>query len=106
MRGCEESFGVFIAFIEDALIILGNFYDDLFKALKGSKQGYKYDCFSRYIKTEPVTEQRELARKSALHYYTNVLALGSGNQASNRAIKEWKSDLESGESPGWHFCGD
>lgn len=93
-------------FIEDTLITLGNFYDDLFKALKESKQGYKYDCFFRYMKNEPVTEQRELARKSALHYYTNVLALGSGNQASTRAIKEWKGNLESGESPGWHFCTD
>ena len=93
-------------FIEDTLITLGEFYDDLFKALTEDKQRYKYACFSRYIKIQPVTEQRELARNLALHYYNSVLALGSDNQASNRFIAESKRNLESGKSTGWYFCGD
>jgi hypothetical protein len=93
-------------FIEDTLITLGDFYDDLFKALAEAKTGYKYDCFSRYMKPGPLTEQRERARKSALRYYTKVLALGSDHPASNKAVKEWKHSLESGKSVGWHFCTD
>ena len=94
-------------FIEDTLIIIANFYDDLFKALKESDQkGYKYDCFSRFIGDEPMADQLEHARKSALDYYTKVLALDSDNQASNTSIREWKSNLESGNSFGWHFCAD
>ena len=93
-------------FIEDTLITLGDFYDDLFKVLKESKQSYKYDCFSKYVMDEPVAAQRERARGLALRYFTKVLALGSGNHAARKAIEEWKSNLESGRSGGWHFCID
>lgn len=93
-------------FIEDTLIILGNFYDDLYKALKELAQGYKHDCFSKYMARERLDEQREFARKTAIRYYTSVLDLGTGNTASNQAIKNWKINLESKMSFGWHFCAD
>jgi hypothetical protein len=94
-------------FIEDTLITIANFYDDLFKALKErDTKDYKYECFSKYMNDRPITEQLEHARKSALGYYTKVLALDSDNQASNKSIREWKSNLESGDSHGWHFCAD
>ena len=94
-------------FIEDTLIIIANLYDDLFKVLKEIDQkGYKYDCFSKFIRDEPMAEQLEHVRELALEYYTKVLSLDSDNQASNRSIREWKSNLESGKSFGWHFCTD
>ena len=93
-------------FIEDTLITLGNFYDDLYKALQEPKQGYKYECFAKYMASERVAEQREVARTTAIRYYASVLALGSVNRASNQAIKNWKGGLESKESFGWHFCAD
>jgi hypothetical protein len=94
-------------FIEDTLITIGNFYDDLFKALKmRDTKDYKFECFSKYMNDKPIVEQLEHARKSALKYYTKVLTLESDNHASNRAIREWKIDLESGDSAGWHFCPD
>lgn len=94
-------------FIEDVLVTIGNFYDDLFKALKSKEtKDYKYDCFSKYMSDKPLTAQIENARKLAIKYYTKVLALRSDNIAANKSIEKWKGNLESGESEGWHFCGD
>jgi hypothetical protein len=93
-------------FIEDTLVILGMFYDDLFKAYREDKQGYKYECFSKYMKPGNVTGQRDFARKSALRYYQKVLTRRSENRAAIKSIAEWKRDLLSGKSLGWHFCAD
>ena len=92
-------------FIEDTLIVLGDFYDDLFKALE-MKDGPKYACFSKYIRKAPVAQQRERARKLAILYYGKVVAIGSANRVSNKSVREFKSKLESGQSLGWHFCSD
>jgi hypothetical protein len=94
-------------FIEDVLVTIGNFYDDLYKALKERDlEGYKYGCFSEFMNDKPIPLQLENARKLAINYYTKVLALQSNNKAANRSIEEWKANLESGDSDGWHFCGD
>jgi hypothetical protein len=92
-------------FIEDTLSILGMFYDDLFKVVEMS-DGYKYDCFSKYIRHEPIPLQRERARKTAIFYYNKVLTLDSQDQAWMKSIRQFRSGLESGQSVGWHFCDD
>lgn len=94
-------------FIEDTLIIIGNFYDDLYKALKArDEKDYKYDCFSRHFDETPVSAQIERSRLAGINYYSKVLALLSKSEAANRSVLEWRRDLESGNSRGWHFCSD
>lgn len=94
-------------FIEDTLIIIGNFYDDLYKALKSrNEKDYIYDCFSRYFDETPVSTQIERARQAGIKYYSKVLALDSMGEAATSSIREWRHNLESGDSHGWHFCSD
>ncbi|MDH4286429.1 MAG: hypothetical protein OEV26_03300 [Gallionella sp.] len=96
-------------FIEDTLITIGNFYDDLYKVLKFTNKervDYKFDCFSKYINKKSLSVQIENARQSAIKYYTNVLALHSDNSSSNETIKEWLTNLKSHNSEGWHYCSD
>jgi len=94
-------------FIADVLIIIGNFYDDLYKAIKDKDSAdYKNDCFSKYVTEKPIPDQMEHARKSAIEYYTKFLALHSDNNASNKTIREWVLELKAHNSSGWHFCSD
>ena len=94
-------------FIEDTLIIIGSFYDDLYKALKArDEKDYIYDCFSRHFDETPVSAQIERSRLAGINYYSKVLALHSKSEAANRSVLEWRRDLESGNSRGWHFCSD
>lgn len=94
-------------FIEDTLIIIGNFYDDLYKALKArDEKDYKYDCFSPYFDDTPPSAQMERARLAGINYYSKVLALQSKNDAANTAIRESRRNLESGNSRVWNFCSD
>lgn len=94
-------------FIEDTLVIIGNFYDDLYKALKArDEKDYTYECFSPFFDETPVSDQIERTRLAAINYYSKVLALHSNNDAANSSIREWKKNLESYNSHGWHFCSD
>ncbi|MCR4346918.1 MAG: hypothetical protein NUV55_06925 [Sulfuricaulis sp.] len=94
-------------FIEDTLIIIGNFYDDLYKALKDrGEKDYKYDCFSAFFDETPIMDQIERARKAAINYYSKFLSLHSKSEAAKRSVREWRHNLESGDSLGWHFCSD
>ncbi|NKE72996.1 hypothetical protein [Candidatus Manganitrophus noduliformans] len=97
-------------FIEDTLIIIGNFYDDLYKTLKieetETSSESKGPCHSEYINKSPGIEKAEAAKQMAIKYYAKILALGTENKASNAAIAMWKKSLERGSSAGWHFCSD
>lgn len=94
-------------FIEDTLIIIGNFYDDLYKALKDrDEKDYKYDCFSSFFDETPIMDQIERARKAAINYYSKILSVHSKNEAARNSVREWRNNLESGNSLGWHFCSD
>lgn len=100
-------------FIEHTLIIIGKFYDDLYKALKidetetpSDSNESKGPCYLEYINKSPGIEKAETAKQMAIKYYAIVLALGTENRASNAAIAMWKKNLERGFSAGWHFCAD
>ncbi len=94
-------------FIEDTLIIIGDFYSDLYLALKSSDQkDYKYECYSPFFDKTPIPDQIERARQTAIKYYARVLALHPKSEALEHPIEEEKHDLELGNDPGWHFCAD
>lgn len=97
-------------FIEDTLIIIGKFYDDLYKTLQVEETDpspeSKGPCSSEYINESPGVEKAETAKQMAIKCYAKILALDTENKASNAAIAMWKKNLERGSSAGWHFCSD
>jgi hypothetical protein len=94
-------------FIKEALILIGDFYSDLYLALKHrDEKDYKYDCYSPYFDTTPIADQIESARTTAIMYYARALALSSKGEDVDQLLRHDKLQLESGAEPSWHYCAD
>lgn len=94
-------------FIKEALIIIGDFYSDLYFALKHrDEKDYIYNCYSPYFDSTPIDEQIERARTTAIMYYDRVLALSSKGEDVDQLVRDDKLRLESGAQPSLHYCAD
>ncbi len=100
-------------FADETAIILGNFYNDLFKVLTGLQTGkelaYKFDCFSKYVLKGDLEPQAEKARRLSLDYYTQALDLLSDREAgwaTTRDVENFRQSMEERRPVGWHFCTD
>lgn len=91
-------------FAADVHIVLGDFHDDLYKAIRAGDAliDYKRACFGRFITPAPVEAQLEAAHRTGLVHYRRGLALRPRDQRVQKAMRA----LNDGTTNGWHFCGD
>ena len=93
-------------FIVDVHLVVAHFYDDLFKVITleeaGQRIGYKFDCYDTYLKAQPLAEQRQRARESAIRHYERLVDLLPRNADQARYL----ADLRQERSHGWFYCGD
>jgi len=97
-------------YTEDVYAILGYFYDDLFKVLKGLRENdgekdYKYDCFAPYITKEPYDGQMRNARSAAVRDLEKAIGMNPRSERNDYRREVLKS-VESGDSHQWHWCAD
>jgi hypothetical protein len=100
-------------FVDQTLIILGFFYDDLFKVCRGLQRNdlpeYKLNCFSKYVRKTDVDGQAREAQRLAIRYYSQALDLNRESRSDwfeTQMIKRYKRDVETDKAEGWHFCAD
>jgi hypothetical protein len=100
-------------FVDRTLIILGFFYDDLFKVCRGLQRNdlpeYKLNCFSKYVREIDLNGQAREARRLAIRYYSQALDLNRESRSEwfeTQMIKRYKRDVEMDKAEGWHFCAD
>jgi hypothetical protein len=100
-------------FADEASLIIGNFYNDLFKVLKSleddESHGYKYGCYSEYVEERDFREQANRAQRLSIDYYSKVLALladSAATWAETKDVARWKLEMQEGRPDGWHFCAD
>jgi hypothetical protein len=100
-------------FADETSIILANFYNDLFKVLKdlqgNEPRGYKYECFSKYIKSSSLAEQADEARRLSILYYSQAQDLRTQSKSDwneTKVVRSWMRQMEQGNPDGWHFCAD
>lgn len=83
-----------------------NFFADLFKVIQAEEAGeyrsYKYDCFKTYITKGPLPPQRTKAQGIAVEHYLTLTRL----RPDIKVFAEWLSDMQKGQSQGWHYCAD
>ena len=91
-------------FAADVHILLGDFHDDLYKAIRAGDAlvDYKRRCFGRFITTAPVEAQLEAAHRNGLTHYRQGLARRPRDQRARQALQA----LTDGTTNGWHFCAD
>lgn len=89
-------------FAADAHLTLANFYKDLFMVLKAGKDGYKYDCFEKYVTKAPIEAQLREAKKLSLKHYDMVLAV----EPANDEAAEFRPKVEDETVKSWSFCAD
>lgn len=89
-----------------AHLAAANFFADLFKVLQaeetGESRGYKYECFKSYIAKAPLPSQRAKAQAQAVEHYLALTRL----RPDVKVFAEWLSDMQKGQSQGWHYCAD
>ncbi len=90
-------------FAPDVHLVLADFYDDLYKAIRAGESlvDYKRACFGRFITSAPVHAQLESAQRKGLAHYRQGLALRRDDRA-----RQAMQGLETGTTTGWHFCAD
>jgi len=100
-------------FADKTLIILGHFYDDLFKVLRDLQRNelpeYKLNCFSKHVGKSDLDKQARRAQRLSVRYYSKALDVRSQSKrdwAETADIRRYKQDVESGHSRGWDFCAD
>lgn len=100
-------------FAEETTLILGYFYDDLYKVLRDLHEGrplyYKLDCYSQYVKDRDLIEQAAEAQRLSIEYYSRVLELRAGPKAEweeTKDIRRWLQEVTDGKARGWYFCAD
>ena len=91
-------------FAADVHILLADFYDDLYKAIRAGDAliDYKRACFGRFVTAAPVEAQLGTAQRAGLAHYRRGLALRPRDGRTRQAMQA----LETGTTNGWHFCGD
>ncbi len=93
-------------FVVDAHLVLAHFYDDLYKLIRLEQTGprieYKFDCYERYLTGQPLSEQRQTARESAIRYYELLVELLPRNADQARYLE----DLRQERAHGWFYCSD
>lgn len=91
-------------FAADAHIVLADFHDDLYKAIRAGDRliDYKRACFGRFIPSAPTQTQLESAQRRGLAHYRQGLALRPRDDRARQAMHA----LETGTTTGWHFCAD
>jgi hypothetical protein len=101
-------------FADEASIILGHFYNDLFKVLKDRQadqpRDYKSECFSKYVEENSLADQASTVQRLSIRYYSQALDIrsksGISEWAGTKDVRTWKLEMEQGEPRGWHFCAD
>jgi hypothetical protein len=91
-------------FAADVHLVLGDFYDDLYKAIRAGDAlvDYKRACFGRFVSSAPAEAQLEAAQRAGLSHYRRGLALRPFDARARQALRA----LETGTTNGWHFCAD
>ena len=91
-------------FAADVHILLGDFHDDLYKAIRAGDAlvDHKRACFGRFISPAPVEAQLEAAHRTGLAHYRRGLALRPRDERARQAMRA----LADGTTNGWHFCAD
>ena len=89
-------------FSRDTYQALADFHKDLFMVLRDGRKDYKFECFAKYITSEPHTVQQTRARRVALEYYARVLSLSPGDPGVRKVVDE----LTRGTITAWSFCAD
>lgn len=91
-------------FVADVDLLLGYFYDDLYKAIRAGEAlaDYRRACFGRFISSAPVQAQLESAQRSGLAHYRRGLALRPHDMRARHAMQA----LETGTTNSWHYCAD
>jgi hypothetical protein len=97
-------------YAEHTYEILGFFYDDLFKVLKGlvgnaDERDYKYDCFAPYITNGPYDAQMRSAGSAAIRHLKTAIGLNPRSER-NEYRHEVLRSIQSGHSQEWHWCAD
>lgn len=88
----------------DVLMIIGDFYKDLFMALRDGKEkaDYHYDCLKDYIDSTSISEQRVRAQNNSIYYYEQALNL----KPDNAGLKGLIQEVKDGTVSGWSTCSD
>ena len=88
----------------DVLIIIGDFYKDLFMALRDGKEkaDYHYDCLKDYMDSTSVSDQLSRAQKLSIHYYEQALIL----RPDDTSTKEILQEVRAGTVTSWSTCSD
>ncbi len=97
-------------FIVDVHLVAAHFYDDVYKLITLEEVGaravqqmrYKFDCYDTYLTAQPLAEQRQRARESAIRHYERLVDLLPRN--AYQAL--YLADLRQEKSHGWFYCGD
>jgi len=95
----------------DTHVFLGGFYSDLYQVLKGlienpgGERDYKYDCYSKYITSEPFKVQAPKAQSLAIENFRNAKALGSSAKMAE-SMDSAIDSLKRGDVESWYWCGD
>jgi hypothetical protein len=91
-------------FAADVHILLGDFFDDLYKAIRAGEAlaDYKRACFGRFVTAAPVEAQLEAAHRLGVAHYRRGLALRPRDDRARQAMRA----LADGTTNGWHFCAD
>ena len=89
-------------FLRDALETIADFHKDLFMVLRDGRKDYKFDCFAKYITSEPRTVQQARAKRVALEYYDRVIPLAP----ADATLRRFSDELARGVITAWSFCAD
>jgi hypothetical protein len=91
-------------FAAEVHFVLGDFYDDLYKAIRAGEAliNYKRACFGRFVTSAPIEDQLEAAQRTGLAHYRRGLALRPHDTRALHAMHA----LETATTNSWHFCAD
>jgi hypothetical protein len=91
-------------FAADVHFVLGDFHDDLYKAVRAGDAliDYKRACFGRFVSSAPAEAQFDAAQRVGVSHYRRGLALRPRDTRARKAMRA----LETGTTNGWHFCAD